>query len=113
MDDIPTEISPDGWAVIVDGNMRVKALKNKGGQDATHVATGGMKQKQGRSAIDNTVLVNVFTAAEARALLIGRFLRKVICRFITIRQSLILRKLSSHLQVNLSKYASEDGTGRG
>lgn len=107
MDDIPTELSPDGWANIVDGGTRAKVLKGRGGADASYVATGGLKQKQGRSAIDNTALSNVFTAAEARLLLIGRFMRKALCKFITIRQHCILRRLSKHLAVDLLVHASQ------
>jgi hypothetical protein len=113
MSDIPTDLSPDGWATIVDSASRVSALKGKGGQDASHVATGGMKQKQGKSAIDNTTLVNVFTKAEARVMLVGRRLRKIICKFAALRQQILLRKLDEHLQMSLSSHAAEEASGRG
>jgi len=113
MKDIPQEKSPDGWATVVDGGARSSALKGKGGQEASHVGTGGMKQKQGKSAIDNTTLANVFTAKEARVLTVGRRLRKVLCKFLAIRQRFILRKLSAHLQMNLEHHAAEESGLRG
>jgi len=109
---IPVEHSPDGWTVVVDGAARRDALKGKKSTDASYVAAGGISQAQGRSAIDNTTLVNVFTALEARVLLVGRRLRKTVCRFIALRQTCILRRLSVQLKVNLEGRAREDSTGR-
>merc|ERR1712232_1453359 len=45
-------------------------------------------------------------------LLIGRRIRKVLCKLIAIRQTCILRKLSGGLKMNLLARASEDATGR-
>mmetsp|Transcript_60832 Transcript_60832/g.144966 ORF Transcript_60832/g.144966 Transcript_60832/m.144966 type:complete len:893 (+) Transcript_60832:103-2781(+) len=113
MDVIPVEPSKDTWATVIDGGARASALKGVGGGNAAYVATGGVSQKQGRSAIDNTVLVNVFTPLEAKLMLLGRRVRKAVCRFIAIRQKCILRKLSARLQMNLLGLASEESTGRG
>lgn len=112
MDDIPMEASPDGWGVVIDASSRSKALKNRGALDESYQASGGMKQKQGRSAIDNTVLANVFTAAEARLLLVGRRLRKLFCTFLAFRQYCILKRFSRHLHINLLPLASLDASGR-
>eukprot|EP00438_Fugacium_kawagutii_P018781 Skav201310 [mRNA] locus=scaffold1490:85453:99353:- [translate_table: standard] len=45
---LPIEPSPDGWAVVVDGAARKKALISRSGSDKSYVATGGVAQKQGR-----------------------------------------------------------------
>merc|ERR1719326_2079828 len=73
---IPTERTPDGWAVLIDQAPRTAALKAKAASGPEVVK--GASQKQGRSAIDNTVLRNVFTEYEATELLMGRKLRKCI-----------------------------------
>lgn len=98
---IPRERSADGWAAIVDGAARAAALKGKSGLDARYVAAGGAVQRQGKSAIDNTVLRNVFLPSEGRELLIGRRIRKILCRLLVIRQVCILRKLSNFLHLDL------------
>lgn len=112
-DIIPQERSPDGWAVAINGEARAAALKDKGSNDATYVAAGGVKQRQGRSAIDNTVLRNVFMPAEARELIIGRRLRKTLCKFLVMRQICLLRRLSAQLQLDLLWMASEAASVHG
>mmetsp|Transcript_10400 Transcript_10400/g.18686 ORF Transcript_10400/g.18686 Transcript_10400/m.18686 type:complete len:887 (-) Transcript_10400:19-2679(-) len=112
-DTIPCEPSKDSYATVIDGGARASALKGMGGGNAAYVATGGVSQKQGRSAIDNTVLQNVFTPLEARLLLLGKRVRKAMCRFVAIRQTCILRRLSERLHMNLLSLASEESTGRG
>lgn len=106
-DSIPRDVSTDGWATSIDGQARATALKEKGSVDASYVAAGGAKQRQGRSAIDNTVLRNVFMPQEARELLLGRRLRKALCKFLVIRQLAFLRRLSVHLELDLLWMASE------
>ncbi|CAE8586786.1 unnamed protein product [Polarella glacialis] len=109
---LPRERSADGWAVIVDGGARSAALKGKGSSDSLYVATGGIAQRQGRSAIDNTVLRNVFLPHEARELLLGKFIRKFICKLFVLRQNCILRALARHLQMDLEYLAHPQRTGR-
>eukprot|EP00747_Dinoflagellata_sp_TGD_P164839 gnl/TRDRNA2_/TRDRNA2_185328_c0_seq1.p1 gnl/TRDRNA2_/TRDRNA2_185328_c0~~gnl/TRDRNA2_/TRDRNA2_185328_c0_seq1.p1 ORF type:complete len:896 (+),score=168.88 gnl/TRDRNA2_/TRDRNA2_185328_c0_seq1:353-2689(+) len=108
---IPVTQSPDGWATMVDNAPRAAALKAKA------AAPGGFQtaaaQKQGRSAIDNTVLRNIFTPREARDLLIGRRLRKALCCFIRIRQQLIIRKISERLKLDVSEDAKAITRGHG
>jgi len=109
---IPQERTSDNWAMVVDGAARVAALKDKGNNDADYVAAGGLAQRQGRSAIDNTVLRNLLMPLEARELLVGRRFRKVICHFFAIRQMCILNTLSGHLQLDLVSLAAKDGTAK-
>jgi len=110
---IPKEISVDGWATVVDGAARVAALKGKGLSDALYVSTGGLAQRQGRSAIDNTVLRNVFLPYEAEEMLTGRFLRKILCKFMQLRQKCIIRRLSERLELDLMWLAQAGGPNRG
>mmetsp|Transcript_88179 Transcript_88179/g.169800 ORF Transcript_88179/g.169800 Transcript_88179/m.169800 type:complete len:917 (-) Transcript_88179:190-2940(-) len=112
MENIPVTRSLDGWVTIVDGVARSNALKGKSGQNASFVAAGGLDQKQGRSAIDNTVLCNLFTRREAREQFVGRRIRKAIAKFMGIRQLCILRKLSTHLMLDVESLAA-DGVGHG
>jgi len=107
---LPIEPSPDGWAVVVDGAARKQALISRSGTDKSYVATGGVAQKQGRSAIDNTVLRNVFFPWEARDLLVGRLLRKYLSRLLSLRQRCILRRLSQHLQLDVLRLAQDSRT---
>ncbi|CAK8991101.1 unnamed protein product [Durusdinium trenchii] len=109
-DKLPIDPSPDGWAVVVDGDARKKALISRSGSDKSYVATGGVAQKQGRSAIDNTVLRNVFFPWEARDLLVGRLLRKYLSRLLSLRQRCILRRLSEHLQLDVLRLAQDSRT---
>jgi len=112
-DAIPKETSPDGWAVVVDAGARGAALKGKSSSDHLYVATGGVAQRQGRSAIDNTVLSNLFLPHEARELLVGRRLRKMLCHLFAARQRVILRKLSEHTQMGLLWMGQTSGSERG
>lgn len=112
MKDIPMEKTSDGWSTIVDGNARANALKSKGGKDSTYVATGGLGQRQGRSAIDNTVLRNVFTPREARELLLGKKLRKVVCTLIGYRQKSMIRRLSQWLRLDLTELSDKYQTAK-
>ncbi|CAJ1443561.1 unnamed protein product, partial [Effrenium voratum] len=105
--DLPVETSPDGWATVVDGDARRKALVGRSGTDSAYVATGGVAQKQGRSAIDNTVLRNVFFPWEARELLVGRLLRKFLSRLLSLRQRCLLRKLSQRLGLDILRLAHD------
>ncbi|CAL1163297.1 unnamed protein product [Cladocopium goreaui] len=107
---LPIEPSPDGWAVVVDGAARKKALISRSGSDKSYVATGGVAQKQGRSAIDNTVLRNVFFPWEARDLLVGRLLRKYLSRLLSLRQRCILRRLAQHFQLDVLRLAQDSRT---
>lgn len=112
MNDIPIDSTSDGWAHVVDAKVRAATLKVKmsGGDSGTKV--GELAQKQGRSAIDNTSLVNVFTALEAKVMLIGRRLRKFFCVLIAARQRIILRKISKAIDQDLLARAGIDSTGR-
>lgn len=112
-ENIPKEPTLDGWATVVDGAARAAALKGKGKEDNLYVATGGLAQRQGRSAIDNTVLRNVFLPSEARELLVGRRLRKFLCKVFAVRQRCILTKLSNYLCMDLLTLAQEGGERRG
>eukprot|EP00929_Paragymnodinium_shiwhaense_P007786 TRINITY_DN111694_c0_g1_i1.p1 TRINITY_DN111694_c0_g1~~TRINITY_DN111694_c0_g1_i1.p1 ORF type:complete len:1004 (+),score=261.56 TRINITY_DN111694_c0_g1_i1:143-3154(+) len=106
------EQSKDGWATGVDGATRTAALKAKSsGGDPLNMATGGLAQKQGRSAIDNTVLRNVFQPEEAHELLFGPSVRKMLVRFLVLRQRVILKRLSEHLQMDLLAFAGDENPG--
>eukprot|EP00933_Yihiella_yeosuensis_P081095 TRINITY_DN94637_c0_g1_i1.p1 TRINITY_DN94637_c0_g1~~TRINITY_DN94637_c0_g1_i1.p1 ORF type:complete len:1086 (-),score=160.10 TRINITY_DN94637_c0_g1_i1:308-3115(-) len=109
---LPIEVTPDGWATVVDGEARRNALQGKGSSDSAYVATGGVAQKQGRSAIDNTVLRNLFNPSEARELLIGRRLRKVLCHLLTLRQRMLIRRLSEALKLDLWPLARKGSDGK-
>ncbi|CAE7439547.1 unnamed protein product [Symbiodinium natans] len=65
-----------------------------------------------RSAIDNTVLRNVFYPWEARELLVGRLARKFLSRLLALRQRAILRRLSEHLQLDVLHLAQDVRTHR-
>lgn len=96
MDSIKQERTSDRWAIVVDGAARAAALKaaHSGGGASAEVS-----QKQGRSAIDNTVLRNLYTPSEARVMLVGKQVKKALRRFITFRQIAVLRKLSELMKV--------------
>eukprot|EP00931_Biecheleriopsis_adriatica_P032220 TRINITY_DN18825_c1_g1_i2.p1 TRINITY_DN18825_c1_g1~~TRINITY_DN18825_c1_g1_i2.p1 ORF type:complete len:1143 (-),score=216.98 TRINITY_DN18825_c1_g1_i2:60-3446(-) len=111
-DALPIEDSADGWTKVVDGEARRAALQGKGNRDSAYAATGGVPQKQGRSAIDNTVLRNHFNPWEAREMLTGRVLRKILCKLLRIRQRCVLRRLSHLFHLDLLRLASQGGNGR-
>lgn len=106
-DDLPVDKSSDAWATVIDGDARRRALQGRTGMDSAYVATGGVAQKQGRSAIDNTVLRNVFYPWEARELLVGRMARKFLSRLLALRQRSILRRLAQHLQLDVLHLAQD------
>ncbi|CAE7647488.1 unnamed protein product, partial [Symbiodinium sp. CCMP2456] len=111
-DDLPVDKSSDAWATVIDGDARRRALQGRTGMDSAYVATGGVAQKQGRSAIDNTVLRNVFYPWEARELLVGRMARKFLSRLLALRQRSILRRLAQHLQLDVLHLAQDARTHR-
>merc|ERR1719387_3172982 len=101
MDQILLEPSPDGWVTSIDGASRKKALSGKGKKDAEYVQAGGLTQRQGRSAIDNTVLSNLFMPEEAAMVLNGRRFRKVLCQLVALRQKCLIRRISAELCMDL------------
>eukprot|EP00930_Biecheleria_cincta_P025887 TRINITY_DN18357_c0_g1_i1.p1 TRINITY_DN18357_c0_g1~~TRINITY_DN18357_c0_g1_i1.p1 ORF type:complete len:1044 (+),score=127.23 TRINITY_DN18357_c0_g1_i1:59-3190(+) len=104
-DALPIEESPDHWTRVVDGEARRAALQGKGSSESTYVATGGISQKQGRSAIDNTILRNMFMPWEARELLTGRILRKFLCKLVALRQRCVLRTLTGLFKLDMVRLA--------
>jgi len=113
-DSLPVERTKDDWVVIVDGATRANTLKKLGqGTNLPHAMPDGPMHKQGLSAIDNTVLRNVFTPTEARMLLLGRRLRKGLCRLIGLRQISILRKLSQWSQIDILDLSGNENDAEG
>jgi len=104
-DSLPIEESRDHWTRVVDGEARRAALQGKGSSESTYVATGGISQKQGRSAIDNTILKNIFMPWEARELLTGRVLRKFFCKLISVRQRCVLRAVTGLVKLDMERLA--------
>eukprot|EP00448_Togula_jolla_P032577 CAMPEP_0170636992 /NCGR_PEP_ID=MMETSP0224-20130122/38148_1 /TAXON_ID=285029 /ORGANISM="Togula jolla, Strain CCCM 725" /LENGTH=895 /DNA_ID=CAMNT_0010966791 /DNA_START=76 /DNA_END=2761 /DNA_ORIENTATION=+ len=111
-EDIPIERASDRWTAAVSGTARANALKDKGKAELSYQAAGGMPQKQGRSAIDNTVLRNMFTPVEAREILVGKVLRKVLCAFLSLRQRVMLKRVAEHLRMDLYSLGCKDNSSR-
>ena len=114
---IPLGKSDDGFAECVDTATRSKAGAVLGTRNQQHVSRGGMSQKQGESAIDNTVLVNVLSRGEARRLLAGHIVRNALVHFLRLRQKQLLRRVAAHAglpaldAVNSSSGGSAQATG--
>ena len=93
-EDIPHQWSADGWTRWVDSAAR-RALSAEKAEFGRGRCTALVQNGFAESAIDNTVLPNIFTAAEARVLLAGHTIKRFLVGFLAREQRRILARLVS------------------
>ena len=99
--DDPVQRSDDQWATLVDSATRGRLGAGMRNRDKLLEETGNLRQQQGESAIDNTLLCNVMTPEDARVLLVGRICRKVFLYFLRLRQRAHLAAVKRHTKIDL------------
>jgi hypothetical protein len=104
---IPRAQSADGWITCVDTIERGKAGSSLRHRSESVVNKGGASQKMGESAIDNTVLNNVMSVAEAHRLLVGSLVQRFMLTLLRLRQRIHLHKLNQQLHVSTLDSSSE------
>jgi hypothetical protein len=103
---IPRVKSDDGWIQCVDTIQRGKAGSALRTRSQSIVDKGGASQAMGESAIDNTVLNNVMSIAEADRLLVGSLVQRFLLTLLRLRQRVHLHKLNQRLHVHTLDAAS-------
>ena len=95
---VPSKRSADGWIRVIDGAVRGSFYKPS--NDNEHEQVGGMKQTVGESAIANTALPNLMSAAESRLLLAGGAMKGFLVNKLAKRQKALLHELGAALRAH-------------
>eukprot|EP00124_Ichthyophonus_hoferi_P005309 Ihof_evm2s737 gene=Ihof_evmTU2s737 len=98
--DIPMTYSNDGYCRMTDGNVRSAKMKLFTDRDCMHVKYGGISQRLGVSAIDNTVLCGVMTVEKATVLIATSMIKKWFIRLICERQEAALALIGQKLEID-------------
>jgi len=85
---LPRVVSKDGWLSMVDLAKKKAVLSSKPQQQSS---VWGVPQKQGESAIDNTILCNVFTREEYVNMCRRHVLRKCLIQLLAVLHRIRLR----------------------
>ena len=93
---VPHERSADNWVRVIDGEVRGSFYKPT--SDNEHESIGGIKQTVGESAIANTQLSGLMSAAESRLLLAGGAMKGFLIKKLAAKQRGILVQLSEALR---------------
>eukprot|EP01062_Namystynia_karyoxenos_P004486 TRINITY_DN11590_c0_g1_i2.p1 TRINITY_DN11590_c0_g1~~TRINITY_DN11590_c0_g1_i2.p1 ORF type:complete len:939 (+),score=313.14 TRINITY_DN11590_c0_g1_i2:128-2944(+) len=100
-DQIRTQWSRDKHVLMVDSTRRGEILAKVREMSKIEALAGEWTQQQGVSAIDNTLLNNIFTPDEATHLLAGEICHRFIVMLLHHAQLRALRIIGRHCQIDL------------